>query len=436
MSFLSRWRDQWIEATDALRAEQQPERRSLQFPTQDLLDAFGATQSYAGQRVTAEKALGLGSVWGAVSTISEEVGQLPLKVYRQVDGDGGKVEARTHRMWRVLHDKPNSHTPADRFWSTVTTHLLLWGNAYIRKVRGADGVVEELWLIHPSEVVIRWDSVNRVKQWFWQPSNVTERVELFDRDLVHIWGLSSNGVWGDSVVSFCKNTLGTAIARDEFEGGFYQRGAVLRGVIQHPGKIGRDGLKNLKDSFNVIYGGSAASHQTAVLEEGAKFEAMSNPLSDLQFVESKQLSATEVATMFRLPPNYLGGSTGGSLTYATVEMNKLDLNTRAVAPVANTIAKALSNDPGILPQGVLTCEFVLEATLRADAKSRAEFYTAMFGMQDGEGRRALAIDEIRALENRPAAEKEEMPEPPPALPPADGNGNGQLPRGALDAVVD
>jgi HK97 family phage portal protein len=414
---------------------EEPERRSLQFPTQDLIDAFGVTAGYAGQRVTVKKALGIGPVWGAVSTISEEVGQLPLKIYRQVDEDGQKVEARTHRMWRVLHDKPNEYTPADRFWSTVTTHLLLWGNAYVLKQRNPSGVVEELWLLHPSEVVIRWDEANRDKTFLHQPGQlgVTERAYT-TRDVLHIWGLSCNGIWGDSVISAAKNVFGTAMARDEFEGGFYARGAVLSGVIEHPGKLGRDGLKNLRESFNVIYGGSDRAHQTAALEEGAKFHAMSHPLRDLELVAARGMSATEIATIFRLPPNYLGGSSGDSLTYATVEMNKLDLNQRAVAPVANTIAKALSNDPAILPQGVLTAEFVLDALLRADAKTRAEVYATLFALQDSEGRRALSVDEIRALENRGAAVKEKVPEPPSAVD-TNGNGNGQLPREALDAVV-
>jgi phage portal protein BeeE len=98
-----------------------PERRSLTSglanPAGFLTDALGAFTAPSGQRVTVEKALGLSPVWSAVSIIAEQVGQLPLKVYRRFEdpeGESERVEARQHRSWRLLHDKPNASTPAGR----------------------------------------------------------------------------------------------------------------------------------------------------------------------------------------------------------------------------------------------------------------------------------------------------------------------------------
>jgi phage portal protein BeeE len=67
-------------------------------------------------------------VVGGEADHREDVGQLPFKVYKDL-GDGQKEEARSHRSWRMLHDRPNSFTTGGRFWSTVTVHLLLYGNA-------------------------------------------------------------------------------------------------------------------------------------------------------------------------------------------------------------------------------------------------------------------------------------------------------------------
>ena len=41
-------------------------------------------------------------------------------------------------------------------------------------------------------------------------------------------GLSLNGVTGESVIK-CVNLFGVAMAREEFEGQFYKRGATLAG---------------------------------------------------------------------------------------------------------------------------------------------------------------------------------------------------------------
>jgi phage portal protein BeeE len=118
-----------------------------------------------------------------------------------------------------------------------------------------------------------------------------------------------------------------------------------------------------------------------------------------EFVASQQLSATQVATLFHLPPAYLGGSTGDSLTYATVESNQIQFAQLAIAPVTNTIAKALSSDLTIFPFNAWYPEFVLEGLMRGDHAARAAFYQTMFGLVDEKGRRALDVDEIRAREN-------------------------------------
>src|SRR6059058_2299945 len=96
------------------RAEQRSALSGLTNPQEWLAGALGASPTTTGQRVTVKNALGVSAVWAAVSMIAEQVGQLPLNVYKLVDDD--RVEARTHRAWRLLHDQPNEHTPADRFW--------------------------------------------------------------------------------------------------------------------------------------------------------------------------------------------------------------------------------------------------------------------------------------------------------------------------------
>ena len=105
-----------------------------------------------------------------------------------------------------------------------------------------------------------------------------------------------------------------------------------------------------------------------MLEEGATFNPITAPLEDMQFVEATQMSKTEIAVLFKLPPSYLGGSTGDCLTYQTIEGNKIQLATQAIAPVANNIAQFLSHDFTIFPFQSWYAEFVLEGMLRGDSR--------------------------------------------------------------------
>jgi HK97 family phage portal protein len=394
-----------------------------------LSEALGARPTSSGQRVTVDRALGLTPVYAAVSIIAEQVGQLPFKVYKQVDGD--RVEARTHPAWRLLNGRPNSSTPAGRFWSTVTVHLLLYGNAFIEKVRGPGGAVEELRVLPPSQIGVKWWPKLMDKTFVYTPMDGTPRRELDSSEVLHIMNMSLDGIVGLSVISACRGALGTALARDEFEGVFYERGAVLAGVVTMPGRVrNQEAADRLKAALRVLHGGSAKAHEVAVFEEGVEYKPLSSPLRDLQFVESQNVSRTDIAVMFKLPPNKLGGSSGDSLTYSTVESNQTEIAVNAVAPITHTIAQAVSQDPSILPQNIFEAEFVLEGMMRGDSTARAAFYTALSGVK------AIHPDEIRAKENMPAltaAQKKDL-NPAPAAPPTAPQ-NGQLTMEAAMAVA-
>lgn len=401
-------------------------------PADWLIDSLVGTGTTAGERVTVRTSLGLISVFAAVSKISEEVGAKPLKVYRSVED--GKEEAPDHRAWRILHDMPNPVTPAHRFWSTVAGQVLLWGNAFLEKRRSDPaGLVDMLTLRDPSRMSIEWSEREQVKRFKFQEQSGEWRILPEDK-VVHIMDFSLDGIVGESRISRCRDGLGTALARRRFESTFYKSGAVMRGVIEHPGRI--QNTQPLRESWTEVYGGARNAHQVGVLEEGASWKSITMPLADMQFVETAKLSNTEIAILFNLPPAYVGGSTGDSLTYETVEGNAIQLQTQTIAPICNNIAKTLENDRGIFPFPSWWPEFDFKAAMRGDSKARAEYYEKALDPAKG----WMVRNEARALEGLPPDYEENTPaaNPEDALQPGEqatlpigtvvnGNGNGAAP---------
>jgi phage portal protein BeeE len=132
----------------------------------------------------------------------------------------------------------------------------------------------------------------------------------------------------------------------------------------------------------------------------------------MQFVESQQMSKRTIASIFKLPVSYLGGSTGDSLTYQTVESNKIQLATMAIAPVTVNMQKFLGFDRGIFPFSSWYPEFVLEGLMRGDSKARSDYYKVMVSDV-----KAMLPDEVRALENMPPLTSSQKEELTPAVPP-------------------
>lgn len=389
-----------------------------------LIDQRGGTKTAAGERISVDSSLAIADVFSAVNIITSDISQCPLKVYRDLDqspsnSGRGVVDGSDHRAFRMLHDWPFPGIPAHRFWATIAGHELLWGNWYLEKLRNPETqLVEALRMADPASVDVEWNWQNGAKRFFITRPDGFRDGPFTENDVLHGFGYSKDGIVGMSPIQQARETLGTAKGRVRFEGDVYGQRPYISGVIEHPTTI-KDGGVKLRESWRAVYGsGGPDRHGVAVLEEGASFTPITAPLADMQFVEAARMSKTEVATLFKLPASYLGGSTGDSLTYQTVESNRIQKATQAVAPVCNNIAQFLSHDFAIFPFQSWYCEFVLEGLMRGEPKARAEYLAAM---KDIIG---LKPEWIAARENIPAdAIDKTKPKIPPQLVPQNGDGS-------------
>lgn len=355
------------------------EERNLSAPPAWLIEALNPAGRVIGETVTPDKALGLVPVYSAVSAIAGAVGSLPLIVY---DGDD---RAEDSASWRLLHDTPNLEMAADEVWEIVQSHLLLWGNAFLFKEPGRGGV-SELWPISPKRCSVGRVDGDRVIFVDGKPYT--------DRDILHIRGLSENGLVGYSPVQVAKQALANALGQEKFIAEFLADGGRPAIILRHPQELSTDAAKRLKAGWQQVSNGG-----TAVLEEGVGIEKLTMPLNDAQFIEQQQFSDLRVAQMFNLPPGKLGAKSGDSLTYSTTEAQGQEFVTYTLRRWLTRIENSLKRDVDLLPRS-LYAEFLVEGLLRADTKSRYEAYRV--AIDSG----FMTVDEVRARENLPSLEGE------------------------------
>lgn len=119
-----------------------------------------------------------------------------------------------------------------------------------------------------------------------------------------------------------------------------------------------------------------------------KFDAVTIPPNQLQFIETLKLSATAIASIYGIDPREIGGSAADSLTYSNDESRPL---TRAynMRPYLVRIENAVNR----WIAGPVYMKFNIDATIRADVATR----TTVVGQQIEDGR--LSVNEARALED-------------------------------------
>ena len=353
---------------------------------------FGQTQ--AGKSVTERTAMQMTAVYSCVRILAEAVAGLPLHLYSHTEG-GGKEKEIKHPLYFLLHDEPNPEMTSFVFRETLMTHLLLWGNAYAQIIRNGKGEVIALYPLMPNRMTVDRDDKGQII-YTYQVSNDDAKtmkgsmVTLKSSDVLHIPGLGFDGLVGHSPIAMAKNSIGLAIATEEYGAKFFANGAAPSGVLEHPGTL-KDPTK-VRDSWNSAYQGSSNAHRVAVLEEGLKYTPIGISPEQAQFLETRKFQINEIARIFRVPPHMVGDLEKSS--FSNIEQQSLEFVKYTLDPWVirweQAMVRALLSP---LDKEKYFIKFNVDGLLRGDYQSRMNGYA--IGRQNG----WMSANDIRTLEN-------------------------------------
>lgn len=350
----------------------------------------------SGMRVTRSNALAIADVYAAVRVLADAVASLPLVAYRRI-GEGQRQRMDGGPLVELLR-RPSPTQTRSGLMGTLMAHLQIHGNAYVGLYRGADGGIEQLALMPPERMAVELRA-GRLHYEFTDQHGA--RFALTDTDLIHVRGLSVDGLMGLSVVEQAREALGLSAALTAHAASFMKNDARPSGILRL-GHTTPERQKEIGEAWRDRYAG-ANSAGIAVVTGEVHFEQVASSAAEAQLVEQRQQSTAEIARVFRIPPSLLGAPTGSSMTYGNREADAAYFVANSLRPWLVAIEDAFNAHDELLPAGQFV-EFLLEGLLRGDSTSRAAFYAAALDPQTG----WMSRKEVRRLENLP-------PEPAPAV---------------------
>ena len=361
--------------------------------------------STTGQNVNQASAMTYSAVWAAVRAISEGVASLPLQVFRR-GHDGSRSKANDHPLYRILHDQPNPEMSALTFRETLMGHALVWGNGYAEIVRDKNsGRVQQLWPLDPSQVEPVRDENGEL---FYKYGSVI----FLPAEILHIKGLSFDGVKGYSVIAQAKNSIGLGMAVEEFGSTFFGQGGKPAGVISVPGKLNSEAIQNMRKSWEDMHATVKNAHRVAILQNGVTYQTIGTPPDDAQWIASRQFQLQEVARWFKIPASKIGAGAG---TYSSLEQDNLAFLQETLRPWLIRWEQEI-NFKLISSLDQLYAEHNQDALLRGDTAGRSAFYASALSWG------WLSRNDVRALENLPPFEGGDAYMIPKNMDPAFGPG--------------
>jgi HK97 family phage portal protein len=326
---------------------------------------FSGGLTYSGVNVSLADSVGLPAVGSAIRLLCETVAQLPLNVYQ------GRMENKRLRddswQFRLLDELPgNGDFTAFDLKSDIVECLETRGNAYLQKVKFKDEIIA-LIVMDPARVRVEREDGSKI----FRVRNDNGGEDTFTAStIMHIRGWTASGSdVGVSPITMHRMRLGVLLAKDQYEGRFYNQGTSIGGIIQVPDELDPEDARELLAQWRAQATGLANSHNPVVLQGGATFNRSSMTMEDAQFVESANLNLRDVANIFRIPPSFLGLVEGQG---ANFEQDNLRFYQLSIAPRLSRIEAALRRDADLFPDRSLYPEFHVESFLRTDAATQAE----------------------------------------------------------------
>lgn len=332
----------------------------------------------------------IAAAYACVRVISETVASLPLFVHRR-RADGGKNRATDHPLYSLLHDRPTGRLTSFSWREMLQAHLCLRGNAFawIQRNR-SDGSVRELWPLHPDCVEVKPTRTLGGVTYLVKVRPDAEAKEVPPADILHVLGLSVDGLVGRSPVQDARYAFEVADATAQTASNLYQRGFRHGLVVKHPSRLVGEASENIANSVAKHYGPDGFEYPI-VLEEGMDITPVTMTPDDAQFLETRKFARSEIAALFRVPPHMIGDLERA--TFSNIEQQSIEFVVHCIRPWLVRWEQALTRAL-VPPDSDLFVEFQLDALLRGDSAARAAYYKAMFEVG------AFDTNEIRALENQ------------------------------------
>jgi len=326
--------------------------------------------------------------WRAANLIADLLGGMPWNAYRQ----------RAGQPVELLDPQPpllEQPYPQETRINTISAWALdyLWeGNAVgVYAARNAENWPTAVVPV-PAEAV----QVRRVKG---ELKYLIADVEYGAGDIFHVKGPHKPGeTRGMGVLEAHIDSLTLAS-----EQGRQARSLSRHGVPTGTLKSGNDDLTEAEAAELKAKWLSAQRDRTiAVLNSTTEFQPLSWNPEELQLVEARRFTLTELELIFGLPVGWLGGM-NSARQYSNIEQDAVNL---LKFTLGGPVARFEQEFTRHFPRGTYV-KANLDAILRADTLTRYQAHA--IGLDKG----FLTEDEVRELENRPPLPKPTTPTPAP-----------------------
>jgi HK97 family phage portal protein len=301
-------------------------------------EVFCGQPTLSGVPITKDTVFALPAFLHGVDLIASTIAGLDLYPYRTTKYSGKTID-EDHPAYQLLCVQPNPWQTPFEFRRQLLTEAIWNGNAYFYldlDYSGRPTMLVPLDPEHTGPVVVRslTDPANIQTHYITEIDG--KEIRLDSSQVGHVKGLSNRpGGWvGMKLIEVAKDALGLALAQTKFASVYFKHSGVPSMVVELPIFIkGKEKIEEFRQGFEHHHEGYAKAHRLMILQGGAKLANNPNQnAEDMQLIEGRKVSITDIASILRLPTRMLNGENTSGTAYGNLEQENLSLIQYSFSP--------------------------------------------------------------------------------------------------------
>ena len=343
-----------------------------------------------------------------VAIISDAIASMNVYLY-DYDEDGNIRKLETDYRNYLLNNMANPYLTAFNLKKAMLKDIILHGNGYANVEKNTRGKISSLEYIPASFVIPGADNFG----YYYDVTSITtgvtgeikepRRIDEFNM-LNVVVNPVANSVKGKGILDYAKETLVIANQENIYVKNLFLNGLSAKAILNSKTPFKKETKEKLRQDLLNFYSGSQNAGKMLVLEGDIAVQSLALTPADINLIQNRNLTVTEIARFLNIPKHLLNLDRGQG-TYSNITQERLQLIQSTLTPYVTNFQQALNNillTPAEKKSGY-HFSFDANETLKLTPQEQADYLVKLLDSK------IMTANEVRRKLNMRPLEETELP---------------------------
>ena len=263
-----------------------------------------------------------------VAIISDAIASMNVYLY-DYDEDGNIRKLETDYRNYLLNNMANPYLTAFNLKKAMLKDIILHGNGYANVEKNTRGKISSLEYIPASFVIPGADNFG----YYYDVTSITtgvtgeikepRRIDEFNM-LNVVVNPVANSVKGKGILDYAKETLVIANQENTYVKNLFLNGLSAKAILNSKTPFKKETKEKLRQDLLNFYSGSQNAGKMLVLEGDIAVQSLALTPADINLIQNRNLTVTEIARFLNIPKHLLNLDRGQG-TYHNITQYRLQL---------------------------------------------------------------------------------------------------------------